>query len=80
MPMKLTIRYYDGPSDDVDSDPVGAEISATFPDVEAARRVAFEIAEQPQIRTLARGLVIEAEGRAVERWLRTKADWAPDPG
>jgi hypothetical protein len=73
MTIKLTICFYDGPSDDAESEPVGVEISATCRDVANARDVAFETAELPAIRTQVRSLVIKSQdGPAIERWRRTK--------
>jgi hypothetical protein len=81
MAMKMTIGFFDGPSGDVESDPVGVEISATFRDVANARSVAFEAAELPAIRTQVRSLIIKSQdGAILERWQRTKDGWAPEAG
>jgi hypothetical protein len=79
--MKLTIRFYDGPSNDVDSEPVGVEITSTFRDLANARDVAFDAANLPAIRTQVRSLTIKSQdGQAVERWRRINDGWAPEPG
>lgn len=79
--MRMTIRFYDGPSDDVESEPVGVEITGTVGDVESAREVAFKTAALPAIRTQVRSLTISSEdGTAVERWHRTKDGWVPERG
>lgn len=78
--MKMTIRFYDGPSKDEESEPVGVEITATFRDVANARDVAFEAADLPAIRTQVRALTVTSEdGRTLGRWRRTKDGWAPEP-